>query len=69
MTEMGSLAASQPSPARVVEIIHLLRHARADARRAFQVVQRRGPYLPRGAEMQQQRAFARGADTGDLVER
>ena len=66
---IGSSADRPPSPARVVEIIHLLRHAGADAGGAFEVVQCGGPDLPRGAEMQQQRTFACGADAGDLVER
>ena len=40
------LAATPPSPPRVIKIIHLLRHARADPGRAFEVVQRGGLTFP-----------------------
>ena len=53
----------------MIEIIDRPRDSFTDARSAFQIGKRRRPHLARGAEMQQQRALARRADAGNLVER
>src|SRR5690606_4591825 len=62
-------AGTTGSAARVVEIVDRLGHGFADARRALEIVERRCADLPRGSEMEQQRAFSRRADPRDLVQR
>src|SRR3546814_4937830 len=53
----------------LVEIVDLLRDRHADAGRALEVVEAGAAHGARGAEMHQQRLFARRADAGNLVER
>ena len=57
------------SPACMVEIVYLLRDGRAHAGDTLQVFQRGSAHLARRAKMKKQRAFSRGADAGDLVQR
>src|SRR3546814_18124616 len=53
----------------LVEIVDLLRDRHADAGRALEVVEAGAAHGARGAEMHQQRLFARRADAGNLVAR
>ena len=54
---------------RMVEVVDLLRHRRADPRGLLQILQARAAHRPGGAEMHQQRLLPRRADAGHLVER
>ena len=56
-------------PARVEIIVDAARHRGRDARRLFEILERRAAHRPRGAEMHQQGALAARADAGDVVER